>query len=174
MFEDACDTVLFYSRRKPDVLDGPARESITTFCTVFLSSGWYVRNPFLKAKLAEMLSYNVMPYGALSMGVLGDAINNQPLAIAHLVPALMTFWIEAESTGSHTQFYDKFNIRYHLGHVFKAIWDNVDHKKQLHTQARENQAEFAVFINRLMNDVTFLLDDALEKLTELHMKQAEI
>ena len=174
MFEDACDTVLFYSRRKPDVLDGPARESITTFCTVFLSSGWYVRNPFLKAKLAEMLSYNVMPYGALSMGVLGDAINNQPLAIAHLVPALMTFWIEAESTGSHTQFYDKFNIRYHLGHVFKAIWDNVDHKKQLHTQARENQAEFAVFINRLMNDVTFLLDDALEKLTELHVKQAEM
>lgn len=174
IFEDACDTVLFYSRRKPDVLDGPARESITTFCTVFLSSGWYVRNPFLKAKLAEMLSYNVMPYGALSMGVLGDAINNQPLAIAHLVPALMTFWIEAESTGSHTQFYDKFNIRYHLGHVFKAIWDNVDHKKQLHTQARENQAEFAVFINRLMNDVTFLLDDALDKLTELHVKQVEM
>lgn len=174
VFEDACDTVLFYSRRKPDVLDAPARESITTFCTVFLSSGWFIRNPFLKAKLAEMLSYNVMPYGALSMGVLGDTINNQPLAIAHLVPAVMSFWIQAESTGSNTQFYDKFNIRYHLAQVFKAIWDNVDHKRQLHAQAQDHQSEFVVFINRLMNDVTFLLDDALDKLTELHAKQGEM
>ena len=30
----------------------------------------------------------------------------------HLLHALMKFYIEAESTGSHTQFFDKFNIRY--------------------------------------------------------------
>ncbi|KAL4402675.1 Ubiquitin conjugation factor E4 [Malassezia pachydermatis] len=174
IFEDACDTVLYYSRHRPDVFDTPTRESMAVFCTTFLSSGTYIRNPFLKAKLAEMLSYNVMPFGSLTMGVLGDTINSHPLVIAHLVPALMAFWIDAESTGSHTQFYDKFNIRYHLAQVFKAIWDNVDHKQQLHKQATEHQSDFVVFINRLMNDVTFLLDDALDKLAELHTKQAEM
>lgn len=174
LFEDVCDVVLFYARRKPDVMSVPVLESIATFCTVFLSCGWYVRNPFLKAKLAEMLSYLVMPYGPLRAGVLSDTLNTHPLALAHLVPALMTFWIEAESTGSHTQFYDKFNIRFHLSQVFQAIWDTPEHKRQLHGEAREHQSGFVVFINRLMNDVTFLLEDALDKLTELHTKQVEM
>ncbi|WFD25906.1 RING-type E3 ubiquitin transferase [Malassezia nana] len=174
LFEDVCEVVLFYARRKPDVMSIPVLESITTFCTVFLSCGWYVRNPFLKAKLAEMLSYLVMPYGPLRAGVLSDTLNTHPLALSHLVPALMTFWIEAESTGSNTQFYDKFNIRFHLSQVFQAIWDTPEHKRQLHDEAREHQSGFVVFINRLMNDVTFLLEDALDKLTELHAKQVEM
>lgn len=174
MLEDVCDLVLFYARRRPDVISVPVLESIATFSTVFLSSGWYIRNPFLKAKLAEMLSYLVMPYGPQKAGVLSDTINTLPIALAHLVPALMTFWIEAESTGSHTQFYDKFNIRFHLAQVFQAIWDTPEHKRQLHGEARERQGGFVVFINRLMNDVTFLLEDALDKLTELHTKQVEM
>ncbi|CCU97361.1 unnamed protein product [Malassezia sympodialis ATCC 42132] len=173
MLEDVCDLVLFYARRRPDVIGAPVLESIATFSTVFLSSGWYIRNPFVKAKLAEMLSYLVMPYAPPRAGVLSDTINTLPIALAHLVPALMTFWIEAESTGSHTQFYDKFNIRFHLTQVFQAIWDTPEHKRQLHAEAREHQGGFVVFINRLMNDVTFLLEDALDKLAELHTTQAE-
>ena len=171
MFEDVCETLLFYARRKPDVLDEGARNSLVEFCTTFLSSGAWIRNPFLKAKLAEMLSYNVMPYGPYTSGVLGETINSHPLALQHLVPALIAFWIDAESTGSHTQFYDKFNIRFHLVQIFKEIWANPDHKQRLFEQATARASEFTVFINRLMNDVTFLLDDALDKLAELHTKQ---
>lgn len=174
MFEDVCDTILFYARRKPDVLDESAKNSVVAFCTTFLSSGWWIRNPFLKAKLAEMLSYNVMPYGPYKSGVLGDTINSHPLALQHLVPALIAFWIDAESTGSNSQFYDKFNIRYHLVQIFKEIWTNPDHKKHLYQQATQFPTEFTIFINRLMNDVTFLLDDALDKLVELHAKQVEV
>ncbi|WFD06541.1 RING-type E3 ubiquitin transferase [Malassezia vespertilionis] len=174
IFEDVCDIILFYSRRKPDVLDVHAQNTIVVFSTTFLSSGWFIRNPFLKAKLAEMLSYNVMPYDAHPAGVMGDVVNSHPVALKHLVPSLMAFWIDAESTGSASQFYDKFNFRYHLTQIFKAIWDNPDHKKQLYREAEEHQTEFVVFINRLMNDVTYLLDDALDKLAELHTKQLEM
>jgi len=172
VFEDACEVLLFYARHRPDVLDEFARTTLVVFCTTFLVSGWYVRNPFLKAKLAELLAYNVMPYGPYPQGVVGDVVNCHPVALEHLMPALMAFWIDAESTGSHTQFYDKFNFRYHLSQVFKAILPNPDHRRQLHRQSQ--QPDFVVFINRLMNDVTFLLDDALEKLAELHAKQAEM
>ncbi|EPQ27830.1 uncharacterized protein PFL1_04575 [Pseudozyma flocculosa PF-1] len=174
VFEDVCDTMLFVSRYVPDSLTEPAKNDLVTFCTTFLSSGWYIKNPFLRAKLAEILFYNVIPFGHHRNGIMGDNVNVHDLALRHLVPALMSFWIEAESTGSHTQFYDKFNIRYHLAQVFKAIWSNPQHKEQLHRVAKSRESDFVVFINRLMNDVTFLLDDALEKLQELHQKQSEM
>ncbi|PWZ00389.1 hypothetical protein BCV70DRAFT_94686 [Testicularia cyperi] len=172
IFEDVCDLMLFISRANVTLPDS-AKNDIVTFCTTFLSSGWYIKNPFLKAKLAEILFYNVVPFGRHTNGILGDVVNVHELALQNLVPALMSFWIEAENTGSHTQFYDKFNIRYHLSQIFKSIWSNQRHKEQLHKVAKGRESDFVVFINRLMNDVTFLLDDALDKLQELHQKQSE-
>lgn len=174
IFEDVCDLLLFLGRYKPDALTEAAKMDLVTFCTTFLSSGWLITNPFLKAKLAEILFYNVLPFGHNTTGVVGDIINYHPLALQHLVPSLMSFWIEAESTGSHTQFYDKFNIRYHLSRVFKTIWNNAQHKERLNSVASADDGRFVIFVNRLLNDVTFLLDDALEKLVELHGKQVEL
>ncbi|KAK0566074.1 Ubiquitin conjugation factor E4 [Tilletia horrida] len=171
IFEDVVDILLFLGRTVPNCLTQSAKDDLVTFSVTFLSSGWYIKNPFLKAKLAEIIFYNVMPYGHLSTGALGETINYHPLALRHLVPAMMSFWVEAESTGSHTQFYDKFNIRYHLSQIFKVIWSNPQHKQRIHEEARGRESDFVIFINRLMNDVTFLLDDALEKLQELHNKQ---
>ncbi|KAJ1025115.1 hypothetical protein NDA16_002621 [Ustilago loliicola] len=172
MFEDICDVMLFVSRVSAPLSEA-AKSDLVTFCTTFLSSGWYIKNPFLKAKLAEILFYNVIPWGRHTNGILSDTLNIHGLALQHLVPALMNFWIEAENTGSHTQFYDKFNIRYHLSQIFKSIWSNPKHKEQIHRQAQASESDFVVFINRLMNDVTYLLDDALDKLQELHTKQSE-
>ncbi|SOV01532.1 related to UFD2 - ubiquitin fusion degradation protein [Ustilago sp. UG-2017a] len=172
MFEDICDVMLFVSRVSAPLSEA-AKDDLVTFCTTFLSSGWYIKNPFLKAKLAEILFYNVIPWGRHTNGILSDTLNIHGLALQHLVPALMSFWIEAENTGSHTQFYDKFNIRYHLSQIFKSIWSNCKHKEQIHRQAQASESDFVVFINRLMNDVTYLLDDALDKLQELHTKQSE-
>lgn len=174
IFEDVCDLLLFLGRYKPDSLSEPAKMDLVTFCTTFLSSGWLITNPFLKAKLAEILFYNVLPFGHSKTGVVGDIINFHPLALQHLVPSLMSFWIEAESTGSHTQFYDKFNIRYHLSRIFKTVWNNAEHKERLNSVAIADDGRFVIFVNRLLNDVTFLLDDALEKLVELHGKQVEM
>ncbi|KAE8223354.1 hypothetical protein CF319_g3599 [Tilletia indica] len=171
IFEDVVDILLFFGRYQPNCLTQSAKDDLVTFSVTFLSSGWYIKNPFLKAKLAEIIFYNVMPYGHMSTGALGETINFHPLALRHLVPAMMSFWIEAESTGSHTQFYDKFNIRYHLSQIFKVIWQNPQHKQRIREEARGRESAFVIFINRLMNDVTFLLDDALEKLQELHAKQ---
>jgi hypothetical protein len=39
--------------------------------------------------------------------------------------------LEVEHTGLHSQFYDKFNIRYHLSQVMMSVWNNVTHRKKL-------------------------------------------
>ncbi|KDN44722.1 hypothetical protein K437DRAFT_256865 [Tilletiaria anomala UBC 951] len=169
IFEDVCEFLLFIAKYRPQSLTEPAKNDLVSFCTTFLLSSAYIKNPFLKAKLAEILYYNLWEYGNARQGILGDTINIHPLALCGLVPALMSFWVEAESTGSHTQFYDKFNIRAHLCKVFETIWTTPQHKQRV--QEESKKARFVTFINRMMNDVTFLLDDALEKLQELHNKQ---
>ncbi|CAO1625779.1 unnamed protein product [Sympodiomycopsis kandeliae] len=174
IFEDVCDILLFIARYKPDALPEATKKDFVTFTVTFLSSGWFIKNPFLKAKLAEIMSYNVTPFYGYPQGILGDIVNLHDLALRHLVPACMSFWVEAESTGSHTQFYDKFNIRSHLGRIFRTIWNNPQHMAKIQAEATGNSDNFVIFVNRLMNDVTYLLDDALEKLVELHSKQAEM
>lgn len=56
-------------------------------------------------------------------------------ATKFLLHALMKAFIECESTGSHNQFYEKFNTRYEIFHVIKQIWSNVIYREQLEQQA---------------------------------------
>lgn len=45
-------------------------------------------------------------------------------------------FLEVESTGLSSQFYDKFNIRYQISQVFKAIWENPGHREKLLLESR--------------------------------------
>lgn len=44
--------------------------------------------------------------------------------------------VEAESTGTHGQFYEKFNIRYEIFQVIKCIWTNDIYKQRLTQESR--------------------------------------
>ena len=52
---------------------------------------------------------------------------------------------EIEVTGSHTQFYDKFNIRYYITQLFKLVWSNPTHRESL---KRESQCVDVVLPTR--------------------------
>jgi ubiquitin conjugation factor E4 B len=79
---------------------------------------------------------------------------------------------EIESTGSHTQFYDKFHTRYHVAQIFRLIWPNPVHREALERVSRESD-DFVRFVNYLMNDTTFLLDEVLGRLAKIHRIQTE-
>jgi hypothetical protein len=49
-------------------------------------------------------------------------IINDPQAVERLFPALVKFYADVESTGSHTEFYDKFNIRRNIQVIFQVIY----------------------------------------------------
>jgi ubiquitin conjugation factor E4 B len=80
----------------------------------------------------------------------------------------MKFYIEAESTGTHTQFYDKFNIRYEIFQVIKKIWPNTLYRESLAKEAQVNTDFFVQFVNMIVNDVTFVLDESLTAFTKIH------
>jgi hypothetical protein len=53
IFEDVVETLLFYARYSPSSLALSGKHEIVVFSLTFLTSTWYVKNPFLKSKLVE-------------------------------------------------------------------------------------------------------------------------
>ena len=71
-----------------------------------------------------------------------------------------------ESTGASSEFYDKFSIRHHISVIVKELWKDLHHKVAILEHSGSN--EFVRFVNMLINDTTFLLDEALNCLKSIN------
>ena len=78
----------------------------------------------------------------------------------------MWWWCYAYDIG-HTQFYDKFNIRYQLQQILRFLWDIKPHRETFVRESNNTQV-FQRFGDNVLNDGIFLLDEALLKLEEIH------
>ncbi|CCJ31148.1 unnamed protein product [Pneumocystis jirovecii] len=172
--EEIADFFLYTSKYNPELIISNSAIELVIFIITFLKSSSYIKNPYLKAKLAEILFYGTLKQHNYPYGILGDILNSNAFSLHHLLPALMSFYVEVESTGLSSQFYDKFNIRYQISQVFKAIWENPGHREKLLLESRNNFKFFVKFVALLLNDSTYLLDEALSKLLEIHNLQLEL
>ncbi|KAF8903108.1 ubiquitin elongating factor core-domain-containing protein [Gymnopilus junonius] len=122
-------------------------------------------NPFLKSKINDVLFMSVWGYGRERNGILGNMLNSHPLALKNLMPALMHFYIEVEQTGASSQ--------RSISYILKVVWDNPTHREALNLEA-ENVDKFVKFVNLMINDVTYLMDESLSELTQIHNIQVEM
>ncbi|EPS43221.1 hypothetical protein H072_2789 [Dactylellina haptotyla CBS 200.50] len=176
MIEDVAAVFCHVVRSYPSRVTNQQSEAIMVLAIALLRMSSYVKNPYLKAKLVEALYLGILPTrpGSGDRGVLGDLLNGHAFALENLMHSLMSFYIEVEQTGAHTQFYDKFNIRYNISQVVKSIWRNQNYREKLGQESRLNPDFFVRFVALLLNDVTFLLDESLSKLSEIHRLQIEL
>ncbi|KAK6351703.1 hypothetical protein TWF718_004852 [Orbilia javanica] len=176
MIDDIAAVFCHVVRSYPSRVTAQQSDGVMVLAITLLRMSNYVRNPYLKAKLVESLYLGILPVrpGSGDRGVLGDLLNGHEFALDNLMRSLMSFYIEVEQTGAHTQFYDKFNIRYNISQVVKAIWRNQTYREKLGQESRLNPDFFVRFVALLLNDVTFLLDESLSKLTEIHRLQDEL
>lgn len=126
-----------------------------------------IKNPYVTAKLVEVLFVFSLAPSSSSLNVL---MWNHELSQTVLVSSLMKFYTDIETTGQSTEFYDKFTIRYHISHLFKSMWDSPIHRQVMITESKSGK-QFVKFVNMLMNDTTFLLDECLENLKRIHQTQ---
>ncbi|KAF9454682.1 hypothetical protein P691DRAFT_804031 [Macrolepiota fuliginosa MF-IS2] len=173
IIEDVADYILFTVQFVPEKWEMAGRTELLAFVLTFLTSTWYIKNPFLKSKINDILFYSTWGYGRERYGLLGHMLNTNQLALTHLIPALTHFYIEVEQTGASSQFYDKFNSRRSIAHVLKAVWNNPNHRAAVIKEA-ENVDKFVRFANLMMNDVTYLLDESLNDITQIHAIQTEM
>ena len=54
IIEDVVDYHLYVVRQSPDSLELSGKNELLVWALTFLTSTWYIKNPFLKAKLVEV------------------------------------------------------------------------------------------------------------------------
>ena len=172
--EDITDNFKFITGHMPHIITPQQCEEIVQICVTFLRNSEYVKNPGVKSGLVTILFYGCQKFHNYPRGVLGDLLVGSDFANQHLLHALMKFYIEAESTGTHNQFFDKFNIRYEIFQVIKCIWVNTLYRENLAKEARVNTDFFVQFVNMLVNDVTFVLDESLSGFVKIHDLSKEL
>ncbi|KAJ1950049.1 Ubiquitin conjugation factor E4, partial [Linderina macrospora] len=152
--EDPIEFIVFIVTYHPDTLiDSTAQvgvgelrtfdDIIPLFLVTFLARPAYIKNPYLKAKLVDvlhMLTYRDPREDDDYVDTLGgnlprddlrlhpaiyqfrDILDSNQFAKAYLVPALLRFYVDIEQTGASSQFYDKFNIRYYIARTLRSLW----------------------------------------------------
>lgn len=80
-----------FSRYFPQVLYEPCTEDIVTFLVVFICSQNYIKNPYLIAKLVEVL-FVTNPAVQPRTQRFFEMMENHQLSVNQLVPALMKFY----------------------------------------------------------------------------------
>ncbi|KAK4189914.1 ubiquitin elongating factor core-domain-containing protein [Podospora australis] len=172
--QDVVDNFKFVFKYVPQIILSAVGDEMIALCITFLESSEYVKNPYLKSSLVTLLSHGTWPVYHLKKGVLGDLLTSTKFANSYLLHAVMKFYIECESTGAHTAFYDKFNIRYEIFQVIKCIWPNDHYRQQLVQSSKSNRPFFVRFVNLLMNDATYVLDEGLGKFPKIHELQQKL
>jgi ubiquitin conjugation factor E4 B len=172
--EDIVDNFKFITQNIPHIITPQQCDEIIQICITFLRNTEYVKNPGVKSGLVTILFYGVQPFHHHARGVLGDLLLGSPFAHKHLLHGLMKFYIEAESTGFSSQFYDKFNIRYEIFQVIKAIWPNTMYRDNMRKEAAVDTDFFVQFVNMIINDATYVLDELLSSFTKIHDLQREL
>uniref|UniRef100_M3YYL7 Ubiquitin conjugation factor E4 n=1 Tax=Mustela putorius furo TaxID=9669 RepID=M3YYL7_MUSPF len=167
--EDVAEFLFFIVQYSPQVLYEPCTQDIVTFLVVMLCNQNYIRNPYLVAKLVEVM-FMTNPAVQPRTQKFFEMIENHPLSTKLLVPSLMKFYTAAEQSGSSKENYRKNMISYHQWRtIFRALYDRVHHNCLF-----SSGKQFVRYINMLINDTTFLLDESLESLKRIHEVQEEM
>ncbi|TIB05941.1 hypothetical protein E3P96_00778 [Wallemia ichthyophaga] len=173
ILESTVDFFIQLTRHQPHLLESSGKEELMNFLVTFVCTPKYIGNPYSRNKIVEIMWNGTHPYGYSRSGVLSDSINYHKLSLEHLMPSLMSFYIDVERTGVSSQFYDRLNVRYNIARLLKVIWNNPTHRDKL-KQDTMNSEKFVRFTNLVMNDSTYLLDEALGKLASVRHYEDEI
>jgi len=166
--EDIFEFLLFIDIHLPQLLDDTNMDTFIPLLTILLCNYNYIANPYLVAKLVELV-FAMDPSLQPLAKSLYEKLVTDPIGEVHLIHSLIKFYAEVESTGSSNEFYDKFGIRYHISVILKGLWKRPIHK---YAVVKESSTDnFTRFINMLINDTTFLLDESIDALRNIHDTQ---
>ncbi|MBA0766682.1 hypothetical protein Gotri_015703 [Gossypium trilobum] len=173
--EDAMELLIFASRI-PKALDGVhsyVLDDFMKFIIMFMASPQFIKNPYLRAKMVEVLNcWMPRRSGSSATSTLFEV---HQLSLEYLVRNLLKLYVDIEFTGSHTQFYDKFNIRHNIAELLEYLWQVPSHRNAWKQIAKEEEkGVYLNFLNFLINDSIYLLDESLNKILELKELEAEM
>lgn len=163
--ECVTDTVLFVSRAVPHfwVAGGRQLGDLAAFMVTFLDRSEHIRSPYIRSKFIEIMH----GWTAKQAEHIFDL---HPVMVTGLAGKMMRLYIEVERTGASSQFYDKFNIRFFISAIFQCLWGHPVYRDRIRAAAHD-RGTFVQFINFLLNDTSYLLDEAMMRLQDIKTHQ---
>uniref|UniRef100_A0A4W6CU13 Ubiquitin conjugation factor E4 A n=1 Tax=Lates calcarifer TaxID=8187 RepID=A0A4W6CU13_LATCA len=137
--ENLGDFFIFLRRFADDVLETSAEslEQILNFITVFMGNVERMKNPHLRAKLAEVLEA-VMPHmEPVAPGAAQPIVYQRERVFCsyrhapQLAEALITVFVDIEFTGDPHQFEQKFNYRRPMYPILKYMWGKDSYRESI-------------------------------------------
>lgn len=181
---DMCDLLKYMSTMRADAFAAESLDEVVLCCTAFMSSPAYVTNPYTRYRLAEVLFYWMPDRAALARRARADArtLNMEYLFTVHngvvsqLVPGLLQLYQDIEYTERGNQFYEKFQMRGEIADLLAWLWEVPQHRENWRRVGAENggRGGYMRFLNYLINDCIYLLDEAIKKLPDLKEAQAKL
>lgn len=144
------------------------------FATILLRCPELIGNPHMKGSIVEIFFGGSLPMRNGSPGYMANIFNTNKLVLNNLLYSLLDIYVMIEKTGASSQFYDKFNSRFYISMIIEELWHNDHYRKQLTDYLRHNVEFFIRFIARMLNDTTFLIDEAFNSLNSIHNLQVEL
>lgn len=166
--EDVVEFLLFIDMHVPQILDDVNLDTFIPLIIILICNNNYIANPYLVAKLVELL-FAMDPSLQPRARNLYEKFASNTIGELYLMQSLIKFYVDVETTGSSNEFYDKFGIRYHIAIILKGLWKRPMHKSAIINESKT--ANFTRFINMLINDTTFLLDESIDTLKNIHDTQ---
>ncbi|XP_011905021.1 PREDICTED: ubiquitin conjugation factor E4 B [Cercocebus atys] len=170
--EDVAEFLFFIVQYSPQALYEPCTQDIVMFLVVMLCNQNYIRNPYLVAKLVEVM-FMTNPAVQPRTQKFFEMIENHPLSTKLLVPSLMKFytgrllehtWPAICSVGGGA-----CSLGFAVAFCFREMYDHAQYNC-----LSSSGKQFVRYINMLINDTTFLLDESLESLKRIHEVQEEM
>ena len=154
-------------------------EQLMTLIITFMGNSGLMQNPHLRARFAEILEClmpNQLNHPQMPTSFRGcpELFEMHPL-VDYLAPSLVNVFVSIEMTGEGVQFEQKFSYRRPMYLVLEYLWSQPRHRQILKRLSIEAERDiesarpplFLRFINLLMNDAIFLLDEALNYMNQL-------
>ncbi|XP_026437128.1 probable ubiquitin conjugation factor E4 [Papaver somniferum] len=165
--DDAMELLIFVSEIIPEKLDPILLNDFTNLIIMFAASPNHVRNPFLRAKMVTVL--NFFPKRTDSNSTVFSPFHDHQLSLGqYLVESILRFYVDIELTGSDTRYLEKFMLRHETTHLLKYLREEPRHHDAWTKFAqKEEKGVYLNFLNFLITDSIYLLDEGFNKIREL-------
>uniref|UniRef100_A0A0K2VHY9 Ubiquitin conjugation factor E4 A n=1 Tax=Lepeophtheirus salmonis TaxID=72036 RepID=A0A0K2VHY9_LEPSM len=190
IIENISEHLLVLRRFCPQTFENQGEQlpQIMDFILTFMGSAKWMKNPHLRAKMAENLEC-LLPIHELqnvTNSVFVRKMHREHIFFQYphrleLIAALLHVFVSIETTGESVEFEQKFSYRRPMYDIMTYIWDKEEYRKKFVSLADEAEAHmedenppiFLRFVNLLINDANFLLDEALIYMKNIQEQQSE-
>ena len=150
---------------------------IVYFALIYSSRLDLIHNPHLRSQIFDILLYTFLLNDYEKKENHIQSAHNRLLkdefVKKKMILCVMRVFVDAERLGTSNQYYERFAVRNKvltlINNVFKSHQDIF--KEQILSYASDYSEDATKMLNMLMSDVTFLIDEVIQKLTDIKIYQ---